>query len=346
MKRILVIEDNLEVRENLAEILELSGYTCFTAENGKSGVRAVREYLPDLILCDVMMPELDGFGVLKILNNDPELMQIPFMFLTAKAEKEDFRKGMGLGADDYITKPYDDVELLEAVEIRLAKSTKIKAIDNSDQGVRQFLDHARGEQLLSNLSQDREVRKYQKRSTIYEEGQYPKWLYYVVQGQVKSIQTNEFDKDLITHIYGAGDFFGFMPLLNHGKYVDQAVALEDVVLRLIPKEDFKLLLFNDRDFSAKFISMLAKHTDHSERQLIDLAYSSVRRKVSNALLQLAEKSTDGKISVMREDIAAMAGAAKETTIRTLSDFKNEGLIDIQQSHIMILDSDGLVHMPQ
>lgn len=346
MKRIVVIEDNVEVRENLAEILELSGYKCFTAENGKAGVRAVREHQPDLILCDVMMPELDGFGVLKILNNDPDLMQIPFMFLTAKAEKEDFRKGMGLGADDYITKPYDDVELLEAVEMRLAKATKIKAIDNSDQGVRQFLDHARGEQQLSNLSENREVRKYQKKSIIYEEGQYPKWLYYVVEGQVKSIQTNEFDKDLITQVYGAGDFFGFMPLLNDGKYLDQAVALDDTALRLIPKEDFKLLLFNNRDFSAKFISMLASHAHHNERQLIDLAYSSVRRKVANALLQLAEKSTGGKISVMREDIAAMAGAAKETTIRTLSDFKNEGLIDIQPSHISILDGEALVEMPQ
>ena len=346
MKTIAIIEDNKNVRENLAEILELSGYQCVTAEDGKSGIKEVKKSKPDLILCDVMMPELDGFGVLKILNKDPDLMHIPFMFLTAKAEKSDFRKGMGLGADDYITKPYDDVELLESVEIRLAKASKLQKIDNSDSGVRQFFDQAKGEKELNKLSENKEVRTYQKKDTIYSEGQYPKWLYHVVEGQVKTIQTNEFDKDLVTHIHGVGDFFGFMPLLTKRAYADRAVTLDKTVLRLIPIEDFELLLFNNRDFAAKFISMLALHAEYNERQLIDLAYSSVRRKVSNALLMLEEKAQDGKIKVMREDIAAMAGTAKETTIRTLSDFKNEGLINIHSSHITIEDREALVDMPQ
>jgi len=346
MKTIAIIEDNIDVRENLAEILELSGYKCITAENGKLGIAEVRNHKPDLILCDVMMPGLDGFGVLKILNNDPELMHIPFMFLTAKAEKSDFRKGMGLGADDYITKPYDDVELLEAVSMRLNKASKLQSIDNSQQGVRTFFNQAKGEKELSKLSEDREVRTYQKKDSIYQEGQYPKWLYYIVQGQVKTIQTNEFDKELITHLYGEGDFFGFMPLLNSTTYIDHAVTLDDTVLRLIPIEDFQLLLFNNRDFAAKFISMLAKHADHNEKQLIELAYSSVRRKVANALLTLADKAVNGHIKVKREDIAAMAGTAKETTIRTLSDFKNEKLIEIQASFVAILDKEALLDMPQ
>ncbi len=346
MKTIIIIEDNTAVRENLAEILELSGYKTIEAVDGKVGLRKIREHNPDLILCDVMMPELDGFGVLKILNRDPELMHIPFMFLTAKAEKSDFRKGMGLGADDYITKPYDDVELLDALEMRLNKASKLKAIDNSEKGVRQFFDEANGEQELRKLSKGREKRTYQKKASIYQEGQYPKWLYYVVEGQVKTIQTNDFDKDLVTHIYGIGDFFGFMPLLSDKIYTDQAITLKKTVLRLIPSEDFKLLLFNNRDFAAKFISMLAKHADHNEKQLLDLAYSSVRKKVANALLLLEQKTPDKKIKVMREDIAAMAGTAKETAIRTLSDFKNEGLIDIQSSHIAILDNEALLGMPQ
>lgn len=346
MKTITIIEDNHDVRENLAEILELSGYAVNTAENGKLGIRSVKEKRPDLILCDVMMPELDGFGVLKILNQDPDLMQIPFMFLTAKSEKSDFRKGMGLGADDYITKPYDDVQLLEAIEMRLDKASRMQAIDNSDSGVRQFFDAARGEKELNKLSEDRELRTYQKKDVIYQEAQYPMWLYFVVEGQVKTVQTNEFDKDLITHVYGPGDFFGFMPLLNGGTYSDRAITLDDTVLRLIPVEDFKILLFNNRDFAAKFINMLADHADYNEKQLIDLAYSSVRRKVANALLNLAKKAKDGHIKVMREDIASMAGTAKETTIRTLSDFKNEGIIDVQSSHIAIIDEEALVDMPQ
>lgn len=346
MKTIAIIEDNTDVRENLAEILDLSGYKCVQAENGKVGVKTVREHKPDLILCDVMMPELDGFGVLKILNRDPELMHIPFMFLTAKAEKTDFRKGMGLGADDYITKPYDDVELLESIEMRLMKASKLQKVDNSDTGVRRFFDQAKGEKELSKLSEDREVRTYEKKASIYQEGQRPKWLYHVVEGQVKTIQTNEFHKDFVTHVYGVGDFFGFMPLLNKKVYTDQAIALEKTVLRLVPVEDFELLLFNNRDFAAKFISMLALHADHNEMQLIDLAYSSVRKRVANALLLLAQKASDGKIRVMREDVAAMAGTAKETTIRTLSDFKNEGLVDIQSSHIAIVDKEALEDMPQ
>jgi DNA-binding response OmpR family regulator len=105
-KKILVIEDNSEVRENLEEILELSGYEVVVAEDGKVGVDKAISEKPDLILCDVMMPRLDGFGVLNILSKRSQTADIPFIFLTAKTEKSDFRRGMNLGADDYITKPF------------------------------------------------------------------------------------------------------------------------------------------------------------------------------------------------------------------------------------------------
>lgn len=346
MKKIVVVEDNHEVRENLVEILSLSGYDAYEAENGKVGVKVISEVKPDLILCDVMMPELDGFGVLKILNHNPELMHIPFMFLTAKAEKSDFRKGMGLGADDYITKPYDDVELLEAIEMRLKKAEKLVAIENTESGLRTFFDEARGEKELRQLSEDRESRTYSKKEVIYEYGQYPKWIFFLVSGQVKCFQTNEFGKELITHVYGPGDFFGFLPNLTDSRYDDSAMTTEDTVLRMIPPEDFKMLLFNNRDFSARFIKMLAHHADYTERKLIDLAYSSVRRKVANALLTLNSKSDSNIITVMREDLASLAGTAKETTIRTLGDFKSEGIISIDDGNIKITDLEALQDMPQ
>lgn len=346
MKKIIVIEDNQEVRENLVEILSLSGYDAFEAENGKVGIKVINENKPDLILCDVMMPELDGFGVLKILNHNPDLMHIPFMFLTAKAEKTDFRKGMGLGADDYITKPYDDVELLEAIDMRLKKSEKLKAVDNSEAGLRSFFNEAKGQKELEQLSEDREIRTYSKKEVIYEYGQYPKWIFFVVTGQVKCYQTNEFGKELITHVYGPGDFFGFLPNLLDSRYDDSAMTTEDAVLRMIPPEDFKMLLFNNRDFSARFIKMLAHHADYSERKLIDLAYSSVRRKVANALLTLNSKSEGKVITVMREDLASLSGTAKETTIRTLGDFKSEGIIQINDGNIKIVNLEALQDMPQ
>src|SRR5215212_9165274 len=121
MSRILVIDDNNDIRENTAEILALAGYETHTAENGKRGVEVAIKQKPDLIICDIMMPELDGYGVLHMLKKNRETEHIPFIFLTAKAERSDFRKGMEMGAADYITKPFEDIELLNAVEVRLKK---------------------------------------------------------------------------------------------------------------------------------------------------------------------------------------------------------------------------------
>src|SRR5580765_4395228 len=121
MRSLLIIDDHDDIRENIAEILTLAGYKTFTAANGKRGVEAAIRERPDLIVCDIMMPELDGYGVLHLLKKNPDTESIPFIFLTAKTERSDFRKGMEMGADDYITKPFDDIELLNAVEIRLKK---------------------------------------------------------------------------------------------------------------------------------------------------------------------------------------------------------------------------------
>src|SRR5471030_499509 len=120
-KKVLIIEDNDDIRDNIVEILELAGYQVYAANNGKAGVDLAIKNLPDIILCDIMMPELDGYGVLYLLNKKTETAAIPFIFLTAKAEKVDLRKGMEMGADDYLTKPFDDIELLNAIESRLKK---------------------------------------------------------------------------------------------------------------------------------------------------------------------------------------------------------------------------------
>src|SRR5262245_43599651 len=105
MKKILVIEDENEMRRNIVSLLRYSGYQPFEADNGRAGLALARRELPDLILCDVMMPEMDGHAVLRALHEDGQLVQIPFVFLTAKGEKSDLRSGMNLGADDYLTKP-------------------------------------------------------------------------------------------------------------------------------------------------------------------------------------------------------------------------------------------------
>lgn len=124
MKRILIIEDEPEMRRNIGALLRYKGYQPLPAENGHRGLELARSERPDLILCDVAMPELDGYGVLRALRADPALTLIPFIFLTAKGEKEDLRSGMNLGADDYLTKPVPNDELVRAIETRLQRAAQ------------------------------------------------------------------------------------------------------------------------------------------------------------------------------------------------------------------------------
>jgi DNA-binding NarL/FixJ family response regulator len=122
MKKILVIEDEPEMRRNLATILRLEKFEPVSAENGKIGVELAKKEKPDLILCDVMMPGLDGYGVIAALRANSETVTIPFIFLTAKGEKPDIRAGMNLGADDYLTKPVAKADLLAAIRSRLERA--------------------------------------------------------------------------------------------------------------------------------------------------------------------------------------------------------------------------------
>lgn len=346
IKTILVIEDNHDVRENLCEILSLSSYNVIEAANGKIGVEKAVNSKPDLILCDIMMPELDGFGVLRILNRNPDTMDIPFMFLTAKSEKEDFRKGMILGADDYITKPFDDVELLDAIEMRLKKAERIKQINvKAGEGfLSSFINLARGEEVLKSLISDKESRKFHKKDFIFETGQYPKFLYYIPKGWVKLSYINDLGKELINKFCKEGEFFGFESILLETPYNESAIAMEDMEVIMIPKDEFMSVIVKDRDVSARLIKLMADNSFEKTQQLIDLAYSSVRRKVANALLTLSE-AQGNQINVLRDDLAALAGTAKETVIRTLSDFKQERIIDIKDNIIIILEKVKLINMP-
>jgi len=239
MKKILVIEDNNEVRENIAEILELSNYKVLTAENGKIGVELALRELPDLIICDIMMPVLDGYGVLHLLNKHTETYGIPFIFLTAKAEKTDLRKGMEMGADDYLTKPFDSIELLNAIEIRLKKTESIRQhVDKGENNINAFINNARQTSSIKLTSDEREVYDYKKKQMLYTEGHRPKSVYYIKSGKIKTYKTNEEGKELITNIYGPGDFFGYTYILEEINYKENAQALEDAEVMIITKDDF------------------------------------------------------------------------------------------------------------
>jgi CRP/FNR family transcriptional regulator, polysaccharide utilization system transcription regulator len=350
MKKILLIEDNPEMRENTAEILGLANYNVLTAVNGKEGVRLAQLEKPDLIICDIMMPELDGYGVLHMLSKNEETASIPFIFLTAKAEKSDHRKGMMMGADDYLTKPFDDMELLGAVETRLKKSEQMKAryAQNLD-GLDKFFTEAQNLNDLVKLSGNRKVRTFRKKDAIYQEDAFPSGIFFLNKGKVKTSKISADGKEFITALINEGEFFGYGALLEDQPYSDTAVALEESEICIIPKEDFFSLLFNSRDVAAAFIRMLSNDVKDKEERLLHLAYNSVRKRVAEALLLLRQRYADERrdtfsMAISREDLANLAGTAQETVIRTLSDFKEEKLVEVKGSTITILDASKLERM--
>lgn len=345
-KTILVIEDSLEMRENIAEILELANYNVLTAENGKVGVTTAKSELPDLIICDVMMPELDGYGVLHMLGKNPETLGIPFIFLTAKSESVDVRKGMGMGADDYITKPFEEMDLLDAVEMRLKKSAALKASSTRNiSGVQGFLATASGK-VVEEVTKNHRTKKYALKEYIFREGDAPVYLYFLNKGKVKTFKMNEDGKEYITGLYNSGDFFGYAALLEHANYAESSQVIDDAEVLLIPKDDFYHLMNSNTEVIASFIKLLADNIHQKEEQLIELAYSSVRKRVANALVQVYEKyNAEGRedftISLGREDLASIVGTATETVIRALSEFKQDGYIESKGRDIKVLDVQSL-----
>lgn len=347
MKKILLIEDDQIMRENTAEILELAQYEVITADNGKAGSAIARNIKPDLIISDIMMPGLDGYGVLHVLSKDPTTASIPFIFLTAKAEKSEFRKGMELGADDYLTKPFDDTELLNAVETRLKKTENLKKeFSRNMQGLNQFLDNAQGLEELKDLSQGRLTSKYKNKEIIFHAGDTPQYLFFLNKGKVKTYSANNEGKEFITNVYKEGDFFGYSVLFEKKTYSDSALVLEASEICKIPREDFMALLLKNREVAGQFIKMLSNQIEDQEKQLLRLAYDTVRKRTAEALLQLKNRyekgETNTRIPVTRENLASMVGTATETVIRCLSEFKEDEFIEVNGREVVIIDEEGLV----
>lgn len=335
-KTILIIEDNFEIREGTAEILSLIGeYEILTAVNGKEGVDLAVKHHPDLILCDIMMPELDGYGVLYMLSKNESTADIPFIFLTAKSERADIRKAMEMGADDYLTKPFDDIELLKAIESRFRKREKRMAnqiATERPQGITLQLSEEEQTYLLQDLVKEARVKMLKKKQHIYEAGDTPHFIYYLRQGKIRTFLLYQDGRELSTGIHIDDSFFGYGALLLNEQYSDNAEALEDCEVALIPKERFFELLYNRPAIASKFITLLSGSIRDKEEQMLGFAYDTVRKRVANALVNVAEKSAvpnehgEIVIRISRDDLAALAGTANETISRMLADFKGEGLI--------------------
>lgn len=350
MARILLIEDNPEIRENMTEILELAGYNVDNAPNGKDGVDLALAKRPDIIICDIMMPVLDGYGVLHLIQKHPELNGVSFIFLTAKSERHEIRKGMESGADDYITKPFGGTELLNAIETRLKKMQQLKEHFKSDiDGVNHLISVTYGKDYLEELRTGRDVSRYKKKQIVYSEGNHPSRLFYVQKGKVKTFKQNEDGKEFIVGLYTEGDFLGYIPLIEGRIYQETAEALDDTELLVIPRSEFEELLGSNPQVMKKFVSILASNINEKAGQLLAIAYNSLRKKVADTLITLDRtynKTHDQNfyIDISRENLAAMAGVAKESLIRMLGELKDEKLISMEGAKIRIMNYNRLEQM--
>lgn len=340
MKTVLLIEDDRALRENTEELLELSGYSVLTAPNGKIGIEVAKQELPDIVVCDIMMPEIDGYGVLENLSNDQKTQHIPFIFLSAKTEHKEIRKGMDLGADDYLTKPFDEEDLISAIESRLAKTQLLNRISEKSPNTPEFSeDEMRTLHELKNFFDDNgETVSFGPGDTVYHEGMHSHKIYLILKGVVKCHCMDADGKELTTSLYRADDFLGFTSVMDNVPYQESATALEHVELAAIAKDDLKTILEKNHNISLELMELFASDLSEAKAQLLQMAYSSVRKKTAQTLLQFAEimnNKKDEDIKISRSDLASVAGIATESLIRTLSGFKKEGLISIEGRNIRI-----------
>ncbi|MFL1896242.1 response regulator [Aquimarina sp. 2-A2] len=347
MKTILLIEDDAALRENTAELLELSNYKVITAPNGTIGIQKAKEVFPDIVVCDIMMPEIDGYGVLESLSKDDKTRNIPFIFLSAKTEHKEIRKGMDLGADDYLTKPFDEEDLLSAIESRLAKSVLLNQDrdQEEEQNDTDAQDSLRNLNELKNFFDDNgQLLSVAKGDTVYKKGEHSNNIFLLLKGVVKTHTMDENGKDLITALYKADDFLGFTTFLETISYKETATAVEDVELAMVTKKELKEILEKSTTVSLELMELLTDNLSEVKNQLLQMAYSSVRKKTAKTILQFAavlNKKPEDDIKISRNDLASVAGIATESLIRTLSGFKKDGLIAIEGRNIKILDLQAL-----
>jgi len=347
MKKILLIEDDVVLRENTAELLELSNYNVVTAANGQLGVEAAIKELPDIIVCDIMMPELDGYGVLEVLSKNENTQYIPFIFLSAKTERKDVRKGMDLGADDYITKPFQEEELTSAIESRIARASILKDIRDkkSNPSNTEEEDEIRTLNDLKNYFDDNgKPFSFKKGEVIYTEGQNSNYIFLVTKGVVKCYKFDEQGKELITALHKEDDLFGYTSFIQNIPYQESAGVIKDAALAGISKEQLADVLNSNHKITLELIQLLTDDLKGVKNQLLEMAYSSVSKKTASTILKFAKKlncKPNQPIKISRSDLSSVAGIATETLIRTMSSFKKQGFIEIEGRNITIVNIEKL-----
>lgn len=340
MKKILLIEHNEKVRDNIAEIIRLSNYEVSVAENGKVGIEKAIEQDPDLIICDILLPVMDGYAVLEAVKNNRRGKAQPFIFISDRRDRQHIRTAMDQGADDYLTKPLEPGDLLAAIEARLKRAVTMGVSINECNGAR-----VEGAGDWQSFVADGAINRYDRKIRIYTEGNHSENLYFVRSGKVLTYKTNEYGRQLVTDILLPGDFLGFVSVLEGTRYKESAEALEDTELSVISKNDFVSWADQYPALSMHIMQLLVRNIAARERQLLQVAYGTLREKIASALLFLdqkfREKNNVHGIYISREAIAGIAGCTLESLVRTLLEFKNEKLIDIRSAKLITVDAERI-----
>lgn len=339
---ILLIDDNQDILENTEEILLLANYKVLCARNGKEGIKLAKNNKPDLILCDIGMSELDGYGVLSALNSIQERVGIPFVFITARTEQSAFRKAMDLGADDYLTKPFDAETLLTIVNTRLKKFEVTKNFYDKSKPLNESSHSFNLEVDLESLSKNKTIKKIKKKDLLFTEGDQANFLYLIKSGKIKTFKSNDFGKEFIIDIHNEGDFLGYFALLDDCTHKVSAMAIENSEVMIIPKQDFCDVIYSNNDITMKFVKMMSQQFSDAEEKLLKLAYDSARKRVAEALVFVSKKYTipgnnELVFNLHRENISALSGISPESVSRNLSSFREEGLIETINGSIKIKD---------
>jgi len=344
MSKILIIENDVATKNHLVNLLQLAAYDVIIAEDGQQGIKIALTQKVDLIICDSVLPIINGYGVLHVLKRNNILRDTSFIFVDTVLNWSEIRKGIELGASDYIINNIEATEFLDIIDKCLYKMEQQRLqLPEYANGAAQPVDFVSTlNDYMVDIKNDKTVNVYKRKQGIYSKSNHPSAVYYILKGKVKTYKRNSEGKELITGLYRENDFFGFMAVLERKTYCESAEALEDAEIAVIPRAEFDAMIHNKPMVMKKLIDMLAQNLEEKEAKLLNIAYDSLRQKVAHTLLSIYNKYNVNSeeffcIDITRENLAAIAGVAKESLTRTLSDFRQESLIDLIQSRIKIIN---------
>lgn len=344
MSKILIIENDVATKNHLVNILQLAAYDVVIAEDGQQGIQIALTQKVDLIICDNVLPIINGYGVLHVLRRNNILRDTSFVFVDTKLHWPEIRKGIELGASDYIINNISATEMLDIVDKCLYKieQTRLQLPENAN-GLPAPIDFVSTlNDYMVDIKNDRNTNCFKRKQSIYSTNNHPFAVYYIIKGKVKTYKRNSEGKELITGLYRDNEFFGYMAVLERKTYCESAEALEDTEIAVIPRAEFEAMVNNRPMIMKKLIDMLAQNLEEKEAKLLNIAYDSLRQKVAHTLISIYKKYNVNSeelfcIDITRENLAAIAGVAKESLTRTLSDFRQESMIDLIHSRIKIIN---------